>query len=133
MGGRMDRNTEGLGAAITAQIIGAAIEVHRTLGPGLLESAYEACLCVELSERGLRVERQVALPLHYRGKRLDVGYRLDLVVEDEVVVEIKAIDALLAIHDAQLLTYLRLSGKRVGLLLNFNVPVLKDGIRRRVL
>ncbi len=131
--GKTHRDAEGPGAAITAQIIGAAVEVHRTLGPGLLESAYEACLCVELTERGLRLARQVVLPLQYRGRVLDVGYRLDLVVENEVVVEIKAIDALLAIHDAQLLTYLRLSGKRVGLLLNFNVPVLKDGIRRRVL
>lgn len=117
----------------TERIIGAAIEVHRELGPGLLESAYEECLCWELSARNMTFERQVALPVVYRGRRLDVGYRLDLVVESCVVVEIKAVEALLAIHEAQLLTYLRLSGHRVGLLINFNVPFLRDGIKRRVL
>lgn len=117
----------------TERIIGAAIEVHRELGPGLLESAYEECLCWELSARSLTFERQVALPVVYRGRRLDVGYRLDIVVESCVVVEIKAVESLLAIHEAQLLTYLRLSGHRVGLLINFNVPFLRDGIKRRVL
>lgn len=117
----------------TERIIGAAIEVHRELGPGLLESAYEECLCWELSARSMVFERQVALPVVYRGRRLDVGYRLDLVVESCVVVEIKAVESLLAIHEAQLLTYLRLSGHRVGLLINFNVPFLRDGIKRRVL
>jgi len=117
---------------LTEQVIGAAIEVHRELGPGLLESAYEACLCHELASRGLRLQRQVALPVRYKGVHLDCGYRLDLVVEDRVVVEVKAVEALLPVMEAQLLTYLRLSGKRVGLLINFHARVLKDGIRRRV-
>jgi GxxExxY protein len=117
---------------VTEAIIGAAIEVHRALGPGLLESAYERCLCRELELRGVPFQCQVPLPVEYKGERLDVGYRLDLVVLDQVVVEIKAIEKFEKIHDAQLLTYLRLSGKRVGLLLNFNVPVLTDGIKRKV-
>ena len=118
---------------LTEAIIGAAIEVHRALGPGLLESAYEECLCRELCLRKIPFERQRALPLHYKGMSLDCGYRVDLLVADKVVVEIKAVDALLPIHEAQLLTYLKLGGWQVGLLINFNVPVLKDGIRRRVL
>lgn len=117
---------------ITESVIGAAIEVHRALGPGLLESAYEACLSFELTQRGLKVEQQKPLPVIYRGVKLDCGYRLDLVVEDAVIVEIKAVDRLAPIHEAQLLSYLRLSGYKVGLLLNFNVRVLKYGIRRLV-
>jgi len=118
---------------ITGAIIGAAIEVHRALGPGLLESAYEECLCRELSLRQIPFERQLPLPVEYKGLRLDCGYRLDLLVADMVVVEIKAVESLLPIHEAQLLTYLKLGGWKVGLLINFNVPVLKRGIRRRVL
>src|SRR5882672_9372145 len=116
--------------AVTEKIIGAAIEVHRCLGPGLLESAYEECLCYELSQLGLRFERQVRLPVQYKTLKLDCGYRMDLVVEDAIVVEIKSIEDLLPIHDAQLLTYLRASEKRVGLLFNFNVVLLKNGLRR---
>ena len=118
---------------ITRQIIGAAIEVHKALGPGLLESAYEECLCHELSLRGIPFERQKPLPVEYKGAKLDCGYRLDLVVAGAVVIEIKACAAIEPIHEAQLLTYLKLGGWKVGLLVNFNVPVLKDGIRRRVL
>jgi GxxExxY protein len=118
---------------LTEVIIGAAIEVHRALGPGLLESAYEECLCRELSLRDIPFERQRPLPLQCKGISLDCGYRLDLLVADKVVVEIKAVEAVLPIHEAQLLTYLKLGGWQVGLLINFNVPVLKDGIRRRVL
>lgn len=118
---------------ITETIIGAAIAVHRELGPGLLESAYEACLVYELLGKGLQVERQREQPVMYRGLRIDCGYRLDLVVEDAVIVELKATAALTALHDAQVLTYLRLSGLPVGLLINFNVLRLKDGVRRLVL
>lgn len=118
---------------LTEVIIGAAIEVHRSLGPGLLESAYEVCLCDELRTRKVPFEQQVAVPVVYKGRRLDCGYRLDLLVDRQVIVEIKAIEALDKIHEAQLLTYLRLTKLSRGLLINFNVPVLKDGIRRRVL
>jgi GxxExxY protein len=118
---------------LTREIIGAAIEVHRTLGPGLLESAYEECLCRELSVRGIAFERQEPLPVEYRGVKLDCGYRLDLLVAEAVVVEIKAVEGMAPIHEAQLLTYLKLGGWRGGLLINFNVSVLRDGIRRRVL
>jgi GxxExxY protein len=118
---------------ITETIIGAAIEVHRALGPGLLESAYEECLCRELTLRQIPFERQQPLPVEYKGLRLDCGYRLDLLVADMVVVEIKAVERVLPIHEAQLLTYLKLGGWKVGLLINFNVPILKQGIRRRVL
>ncbi len=118
---------------ITEQVIGAAIEVHKSLGPGLLESAYEECLCHELKLRNVRFERQKPLPVEYKGTRLDCGYRLDLLVENAVVIEIKAIESIEPIHEAQLLTYLRLGGWKLGLLINFNVPVLKDGIRRRIL
>ena len=114
-------------------VIGAAIEVHRHLGPGLLESAYESCLCRELELRGLSFERQQSLPISYKGQSVECGYRLDLVVAGVVLAEIKAVEALLPIHQAQLLTYLRLTGLRLGLLLNFNVPVLTRGIRRVVL
>ena len=117
---------------ITDQVIGAAIEVHRHLGPGLLESAYEQCLCHELSVRKISFRRQVRQPITYKGLNIDCAYQIDVVVEDKVILELKSVDNLLPIHDAQLLTYLRLSGKKVGLLLNFNVPVLKDGIKRMV-
>lgn len=118
---------------LTRQIIGAAIEVHRVLGPGLLESAYQVCLAHELELRGIPFERETALPVAYKGVHLDCGYRADFIVDGKVVVELKAIDALAPVHEAQLLTYLKLTGCRVGLLINFNVPVLKDGVIRRVL
>ncbi len=118
---------------ITREIIGAAIEVHKVLGPGLLESAYEECLCHELGLRGLEHVRQVPLPLRYKDVVLDCGYRIDVMVQDTVVVELKCVDQILPVHEAQLLTYLKLSGKKVGLLINFNTPCLKDGIVRRVL
>lgn len=117
---------------LTDKIIGAAIEVHNHLGPGLLESAYEICLCYELSQMGLRFRKQAALPIRYKGVVLDCGYRMDLIVEDAVVVEIKSIDDLAPIHVAQLLTYLRASSKHVGLLINFNVSILKTGLKRIV-
>lgn len=117
---------------LTRRIIGARIEIHRTLGPGLLESAYEECLCFELASAGLSFERQKPLPVVYKGVRFDCGYRLDLVVEGRVIVEVKAVEQLLPIHDAQLLTYLKLTDTRVGLLINFTVPVLKAGVRRIV-
>jgi GxxExxY protein len=119
--------------SITDEIIGAAVEVHRALGPGLLESTYEMCLCRELSIRGVHFERQVPIRVEYKGVRLDCGYRADLVVEKSVLVEIKAIDSLLSIHEAQLLSYLKLGGWKIGLLINFNVELLKHGLRRRVL
>ena len=118
---------------LTRAIIGAAIEVHRSLGPGLLESAYEECLCRELELQGIAFERQKPLPLEYKGLKLECGYRVDLVVDGTVVVEIKSVEALLPIHEAQLLTYMKLGGWKVGLLINFNVPVLRQGIRRLVL
>lgn len=126
------KDSEGidLGRATTEQIIGAAIDVHRALGPGLLESAYEACLVWELQARGVRFARQVALPVEYRGKLLEVGYRMDLVVEDCVIVELKAVEHLTPLHDAQMLTYLKLSRIPLGLLINFNVSLLRDGVRR---
>jgi len=116
--------------ALSEAIIGAGIEVHRHLGPGLLESAYEACLCRELKLRNIPFERQKPLPLTYKGESVDCGYRLDIVVGNLVIVEVKTVDQLLPIHEAQVLTYLRLTGLRLGLLLNFNVAVLKDGIGR---
>lgn len=118
---------------ITRDIIGAAIEVHRQLGPGLLESSYRECLCRELLLRGIPFEREKPLPLEYKGIHLGCGYRLDLLVAGGVVVEIKSVEALPPIHDAQLLTYLRIGGWRLGLLINFNVAVLKNGIHRRIL
>lgn len=117
---------------MTEAVIGSAIEVHKALGPGLLESAYEQCLCHELSSRGIAFRRQVPLPVTYKEARLHCGYVMDLVVEDLVIVEIKTVERLLAVHEAQLLTYLRLSGRAVGLLINFNVPALRSGIRRLV-
>ena len=115
---------------LTGSIIGAATAVHRELGPGLLESAYEACLVHELKERGLEVEQQNSEPLTYRGIRLDCGFRVDLLVAGEVIVEVKAVEQFHATHGAQVLSYLRLTGRRIGLLINFNVRTLKDGIRR---
>ncbi|HZP22514.1 MAG TPA: GxxExxY protein [Terriglobales bacterium] len=119
--------------ALTKDIISAAIDVHRSLGPGLLESAYQVCLCRELELHDLRFRLQVELPVVYKDVKLDCGYQIDFIVEENVVLELKAIERILPVHQAQLLTYLRLSGLRVGLLINFNVPVLKDGIRRSVL
>ena len=113
------------------RVIGCAIEVHRTLGPGLMESVYEACLCHELTLAGIRFERQRKVPVVYKDARLDLDFRADVVVEDTLLLEIKAARDILPLHEAQLLTYLRLTGIRLGLLLNFNVPVLKDGVRRR--
>ena len=118
---------------ISNKIIQSAIEVHRHLGPGLLESAYEECLCYELSKMGLSFKRQQSLPVEYKGIKLDCGYRLDLVVEEKVIVEVKSVEKLLPIHQAQLLTYLRLSELKLGLLINFNSALLKDGIKRMVL
>jgi GxxExxY protein len=117
----------------TSAIIGAAIEVHRHLGPGLLELAYEKCLCHELHLRGIDFRRQIDLPVEYKGLKLDCGYRLDLIVQEEVVVELKCVEKVLPVHEAQLLTYMLMTGKRVGLLINFNVPQLIKGITRRVL
>jgi len=118
--------------SLTDGIIGAAISVHRVLGPGLLESAYEECLCFELRHADLRFERQVPLPIVYKEVRLNCGYRMDLVVEDSVIIEIKAVERIVPVHEAQLLSYLKLTGKKVGLLMNFHVPVLKQGIKRVV-
>ena len=118
---------------LTHETIGAAIEVHRELGPGLLESSYRECLCHELQLRGVNFRREYALPLSYKGLRLNCAYRVDVVVGDLVPVELKSIQALTTVHEAQLLTYLRLGGWKVGLLINFNVPVLKNGIIRRIL
>jgi GxxExxY protein len=114
---------------LTGQVIGAAIEVHKTLGPGLLESAYEECLCRELELRGVRFERQKELPLEYKGVKLDCTYRLDIVVAETVVLELKACDEIAPIHEAQPLTYLKLTGLKAGLIINFCVPILKDGIK----
>ena len=118
---------------LTEIVIGCAIEVHRALGPGLLESTYEMCLCRELSLRNIPFERQKPIPVIYKGVKLDCGYRADVVVDGSVLVEIKAIDSLLSVHEAQLLSYLKLGGWKVGLLINFNVELLKYGIRRCVL
>lgn len=123
-----ERNSDDL----TGAIIGAAIEVHRSLGPGLLESAYEACLLYELQLRGLIVEQQKPLPIFYKDVMLDCGYRLDLVVEGKVIVEIKSVAAIEPIHNAQLLSYLKLSGCKRGLLINFNVKKLVDGVHRMI-
>jgi GxxExxY protein len=118
---------------LTDKIIGAAIEVHRVLGPGLLESAYQVCMERESTLRSIPFERLVELPLIYKGVNLDAGYVIDLIYDNRVVVELKAVEKVIPVHEAQLLTYLRLTGIRVGLLINFNVPALKDGIYRRVL
>jgi GxxExxY protein len=116
----------------TEQIIGAAIEVHRALGPGLLESAYEECLCHEMTLRGIPFQRQYPLPIEYKGIRLSCGYRVDVLVEERIALELKAVDRVERIHSAQLLTYLKLGNWPVGLLINFSVPVLKSGIKRLV-
>jgi len=120
-------------AETTDKIIGADIEVHTCLGPGLLESAYQHCLARELTLRGVPYQAEVPLPIEYKGETLECGYRLDLLVAHKVIVELKSVETLLPIHEAQLLTYLRLAKRRVGLLINFNVPVLKNGLVRRVL
>jgi len=117
---------------LTGKIIGAAMRVHSALGPGLLESAYEACLVFELHRQGLEVARQVELPVIYENVRIDCGYRIDLLVQDAVIVELKAVEKLVPLHHAQLLSYLKLSGKEVGLLINFNVVHLRDGIKRLI-
>jgi len=117
---------------ISKQIISAAIEVHKELGAGLLESVYEFCLLQELKYRGLSAERQVQLPVCYKGNRLDKEFFIDILVEDKVILELKSVETILPIHEFQLLTYLKLSGKKLGLLINFNVPLLKDGIRRKI-
>ena len=118
---------------LTQRVIGFAIDVHRQLGPGLLESAYEECLCFELEHNSLPFKRQVPLPVIYKSVRLDCGYRLDVVVQDQVILELKTVERLVPIHEAQMLTYMKLSGIGTGLLLNFNSAVLKDGIRRLML
>jgi GxxExxY protein len=118
--------------ALTHEIIGAAIEVHKNLGPGLLESTYEECLSHELSQRGIPFERQKPIPVIYKGVKLDCGYRLDLLVADRVILELKSVEALAPIHDSIMITYLKLSGHRIGLLMNFNVQILKEGIKRLV-
>ena len=118
--------------AAAKTVVDAALKVHRTPGPGLLESAYETCLVHELGLRGLAVRRQVPLPIQYEGLRLDGGYRIDLLVANALIVEVKAVEALSRLHEAQLITYLKLSGLRLGLLINFNVGLFKDGVRRLV-
>lgn len=127
------RGTETARDALSERALGCAIEVHRHLGPGLLESAYEQCLCWELGQAGLKVDRQVALPVRYKDIQLDMGYRMDIVVNDTLVLELKTVESILPVHEAQLLTYLKLSGLRTGLILNFLTPVLRDGIRRMML
>jgi GxxExxY protein len=117
---------------LSGTIVDAAIQVHSALGPGLLESAYETCLAYELQERGLLVRTQVALPVVYKTITMDVAYRIDLLVEEFIIVELKTVSKLLPIHEAQLLTYLKLSGHRIGLLLNFHVPLMREGIKRMV-
>ena len=117
---------------LSSKIIGAAIQVHKALGPGLLESAYEKCICYELSYQGFSFERQKPLAINYKGVKLDCGYRLDIVVENTIILELKSCEKIEPIHKAQLLTYLKLSGLNLGLILNFNVPVMRDGIVRIV-
>lgn len=118
---------------VSNQIVGGAIEVHRTLGPGLLENVYEQALAYELITNGLKVHSQVAMPVAYKSVKLDCGFRIDLLVEEKVVVELKSVETLLPLHEAQLLTYLKLTGCKIGLLINFNVPLLKNGLKRMVL
>ena len=117
---------------LSEKIIGCAIKVHRTLGPGLLESTYEVCLVHELKKAGLQVERQVSLPIFYDGIKLDADYQLDVLVEDKIILELKSVEKLLPIHKAQILTYLKLADKKLGLLINFNVTVLKNGLKRKI-
>ena len=118
---------------LTGKIISCAIEVHKALGPGLLESAYEECLSYELRNAGLRIEQQKPLPVVYKEIRLECGYRIDILVEDTVVVELKSVDVLNPVHEAQILTYLKFSGKKIGLLMNFNVTLLKNGLKKYVM
>ena len=118
--------------SVSSVIIGAAMEVHRALGPGLLESAYESCLAYELSERGLFVERQKGVPITYKSVEVDAGFRIDLLVDKKIIIELKAVESIAPIHKAQLLTYLKLTGLKVGLLMNFNVNILKQGLHRVV-
>jgi GxxExxY protein len=118
--------------ALSNEIIGAAIEVHRELGPGLLESAYEECLCYELGLRGISSERQVPLPVEYKGLKLDCGYRIDLLVDDLIIIELKSVTKIEPVYEAQLLTYLRFKGAWLGMIINFNVPLLKNGVKRIV-
>jgi GxxExxY protein len=118
---------------LTKKVIGAAIEVHRNLGPGLLESTYEACLIYEFRQQCMKVEWQKPIPIDYKKIRLDCGYRLDLMVEEKIIIEVKSVTELTKVHEAQLITYLKLSGCKIGLLMNFNVRSLKDGIRRMIL
>ncbi len=115
---------------ITAKILDASIDVHKNLGPGLLESVYEHCLYRELQNRGLNVKQQVYLPVIYKGEDIDLNFRMDLLVEDKIVIELKSVETILPIHEAQILTYLKLANKKLGLLINFNVPLLKNGFRR---
>jgi GxxExxY protein len=117
---------------LTGQLIGSAIEVHKALGPGLLESVYEECLCHEFDLRGIPYKRQHAIPVQYKGVKLDCGYRMDILVDNRVVLELKSVDCLEPIHEAQVLTYLKLTGFKVGLLTNFNVPVQRDGVKRLI-
>ena len=119
-----------MGDGLSGRIIGAAIEVHRHLGPGLLESAYEACLAYELIERGMKVARQVPLPVLYKGVSVECGYRIDLIVDDLIICELKSVERLMEVHQAQMLSYLKLSGLHLGLLINFNQRVLRHGIKR---
>ena len=125
----LDGETERL----AKEIVDAAFKVHKELGPGLLESVYEACLTYELRKRGLKVDRQIELPVHYETVRLDIGFRLDLLVENEIIVEVKAVEVMNPLFKAQVLTYLKLTSKRLGLLINFNVPLIRDGIKRLIL
>ena len=115
---------------ITSKIIGCAIEVHKNLGPGLLESAYEECMIFELKKAGLKTERQIGIPIVYKDIRMDCGYRIDILVDNTVVIELKSVDTLHPVHEAQILTYMKFASKQIGLLINFNVPLLKNGIKR---
>ncbi len=117
---------------LTNLVVGCGIEVHRVLGPGLLESAYEECFCYELQQIGIEYQRQVSIPVEYKSIKLECGYRADLIVDDKLVIEVKAVEKIKPIHEAQLLTYLKLTGIKTGLLINFNVPLLKDGVKRLV-
>lgn len=130
--GTEDTETTKIYNKLSGEVIGAAIEVHKGLGPGLLESAYEECLCYELSQRGIGFKRQVVLPVQYKGVNLEAGYRIDVLVEEMIILELKSVEQIQPIHEAQLLTYLKLADKWLGLLINFNTPVLKNGIRRIV-
>jgi len=117
---------------LTEKIIGAAIEVHKNLGPGLLESVYEECLCYELEQIGLRFQRQLSIPVKYKEIQLDIGYRLEIIIEDEVIIELKTVEKITPLHEAQLLTYLKITDKEVGLIMNFNSALLKNGIKRMI-